>query len=210
MYLLAATTVWLTDAQLLTVVVLASMGASTFLLFVVPNSPMAQPWPMLGGHLIAAVCGVLAASHVPAASLALALAIGLAVLLMYLFKALHPPAAATAIIAVLGGEVVGDAGWQFVYQIVIVNAGILLLLAIVLNKLIPGRNYPTAHQHHPHHQQFISEPHAVNIPLSQADFSHALGQMDTVIDISEEDLLDLYEFALEHAETRYLRGRSGN
>ena len=39
--------------------VLASMGASTFLLFVVPHSPMAQPWPLMAGHLIAAVMGVI-------------------------------------------------------------------------------------------------------------------------------------------------------
>lgn len=32
------------------------------------------------------------------------------------------------------------------------------------------------------------------------DFGWALGRMDGVIDVSREDLVDLYEFAVEHAQ----------
>src|SRR3989338_6379093 len=38
--------------------VLASMGASAFLLFAVPHSPMSQPWPLVGGHLLASAIDV--------------------------------------------------------------------------------------------------------------------------------------------------------
>jgi len=36
--------------------------------------------------------------------------------------------------------------------------------------------------------------------LNEADFRQALDSIDTVIDVSETDLVDLYEFAVEHAE----------
>ena len=37
---------------------IASMGASSVLLFAAPHSPMAQPWSFVGGHLISALIGV--------------------------------------------------------------------------------------------------------------------------------------------------------
>lgn len=32
-------------------ILIASMGASAVILFFIPNSPLAQPWPFVGGHL---------------------------------------------------------------------------------------------------------------------------------------------------------------
>src|SRR4051812_43568415 len=39
-------------------ILLATMGASAILLFAVPASPMAQPWPTIGGNIVSAVVGV--------------------------------------------------------------------------------------------------------------------------------------------------------
>ena len=56
--------------------------------------------------------------------------------------------------------------------------------------------------HHPHHVQF-KQSHAQDTPgLNIDDIEWALGQMDGIIDASEEDLIDIYELALEHALTR--------
>ena len=38
--------------------IVASMGATAFLLFVLPSSPMAQPWAVIGGSCISAFVGV--------------------------------------------------------------------------------------------------------------------------------------------------------
>jgi len=38
-----------------TALMVASMGASAVLLFAVPHSALAQPWHVLGGHLISAL-----------------------------------------------------------------------------------------------------------------------------------------------------------
>lgn len=180
--------------------VLASMGASTFLLFAVPHSPMAQPWPMLAGHIVSAAIGVACASLVPHPVLATALAVALAIFLMHMLHCMHPPSAATAMIAVLGGPEVHAMGYAFCYEVVALNAVTLLLLALFINNVMPGRRYPMFDSHHPHHERFVAKP--MRVQLTEEDFEWALGRMDGFVDVSKEDLLDIYEFALEHADQR--------
>jgi CBS domain-containing membrane protein len=43
----------------------APMGASAVLLFAVPASPLAQPWSIIGGNLVAATVGVACARWIP-------------------------------------------------------------------------------------------------------------------------------------------------
>jgi CBS domain-containing membrane protein len=176
--------------------VLASMGATAFLLFVTPHSPMAQPWPVIGGHLVSAAIGVACALWIDSPPLATAIAVALSIFTMHWLHCLHPPSAATAMIAVLGGPEVHAIGWQFCYEVVAINTGMIILLALVINNLIPGRRYPLLHS------QFTQIDHKPFPELKEADFTWALGQMDGFIDISEEDLVDLYEFAIEYAQNR--------
>ncbi|RZJ29767.1 MAG: hypothetical protein EON85_06285, partial [Brevundimonas sp.] len=65
----------------LSLLMVASMGASAVLVFAVPASPLAQPWPLIGGNVISAVVGVVAARLIPdpmiAGAVAVATAIGL-------------------------------------------------------------------------------------------------------------------------------------
>ena len=39
-------------------IIVAPIGASAVLLFAVPASPLAQPWPIVGGNTISALVGV--------------------------------------------------------------------------------------------------------------------------------------------------------
>lgn len=188
----------LTNVTPLTLLVLASMGASTCLLFAIPHSPLAQPWPMFGGHLVSALIGVVVAHWIHAPVVATAVAVASAIAGMYYLRCLHPPSAGTAMIAVMGGPAIQGLGWHFV-TVVALNAGTILLLALLINNLIPGRRYPLRHSHHPHHRQAVAEAYP---KLTEADFSWALDQMDGVIAVTEEDLVDLYEFAAEHAQKR--------
>jgi CBS-domain-containing membrane protein len=180
--------------------VLASMGASAFLLFVTPHSPMAQPWPVIAGHLVSAFIGVACAQWISNAALAAAVAVLLSVFVMHLLHCLHPPSAATAMIAVLGGPEVHAVGWQFCYEVVAMNAVLMVLLAILFNNMVPGRRYPMLHSHHAHHNQFLQQHQ--HSELLEDDFKWALSQMDGLIDVSAEDLVDIYEFALERAQNR--------
>ena len=195
----------LADHALLKIMLLASMGASTCLLFAIPHSPLAQPWPVIGGHVISALVGIACAVVIPEPAIATAAAVALAIAGMYYLRCIHPPAAGTAMLAVIGGASIHALGWGFAI-VVGLNAGALLLSALVINNLIPGRRYPLRHTHHPHHAQF-AQPEGLR--LTEADFGWALDQMDGVIAVSEEDLVDLYEFALEHAQKRGAAAASG-
>jgi CBS domain-containing membrane protein len=68
---------------------IAPMGAAAVLLFATPSSPLARPWPVLGGSLVSAIAGVAVAQHVENVPSAAALAIGLAMGMMVLFRCLH-------------------------------------------------------------------------------------------------------------------------
>jgi CBS domain-containing membrane protein len=182
--------------------VLASMGASAFLLFVIPHSPMSQPWPVVGGHFFSSAIGVACAHWLQSPALATAIAVAVSIFTMHSLQCLHPPSAATAMIAVLGGPEIHAMGWQFCYEVVVINAGTMVLLAIVINNLIPGRRYPLSHSHHPHHEDFSKSDHKPYPELKEEDYQWALSQIDGVIDVSTEDLVDLYEFAAEHAKNR--------
>lgn len=190
-----------TENTALVLLMLASMGASTCLLFAIPHSPLAQPWPMFGGHLVSAVVGMACVQAIAMPQMAIAVAVALSIGVMYYLRCLHPPSAGTAMIAVMGGPAIQSLGWGFV-GVVALNAGTILLLALAINNLIPGRRYPLRHTHHPHHRQFERATPGAAPKLTEADFGWALDQMDGVIAVTEEDLVDLYEFAVEHAQKR--------
>ncbi|MFM8392186.1 MAG: HPP family protein, partial [Methylophilaceae bacterium] len=120
------------------------MGASAVLLFALPASPLAQPWSIIGGNLIAAVVGITCAKLIATPILSVALAGGLAIALMMRFRCLHPPSGAVALTAILGGSQVSELGYQFVFSPVLVNSLLLVMLAIIFN-LLAKRDYP----HHP-------------------------------------------------------------
>ena len=182
--------------------VLASMGASAFLIFALPHSPMSQPWPVIGGHLLSSIIGVACAQWIPNPALATATAVALSVLVMHFLQCMHPPSAATAMIAVLGGPAIHAMSWQFCYEVVVMNAGTMVVLSIIINDLILKRRYPLQHSHHLHHAQFAKVDHTSYTELKEEDLKWALNQLDGVVDVSIEDLIDLYEFATEHAQNR--------
>ena len=71
--------------------IVASMGASAALLFAASHSPLAQPWPLVGGNIISALVGVTVAKFMPDPVLGAAFAVSLSVLIMLLTHSLHPP-----------------------------------------------------------------------------------------------------------------------
>lgn len=183
--------------------IVASMAASATLLYAMPHSPLAQPWNLVGGHLVSALAGVLCGMLIPSPSLAAGAAVGSSILLMEFLRCLHPPSAATALMMVLGSSQLHDTGWQWAVYIVAINTALSLLLALAINNLLPGRRYPmraVPEQTPPKPAPFIS--------LEQDDLEWALQQLDSMIDVSEEDLAEIYKLALQHAQTRIEATRS--
>lgn len=174
-------------------VMLASMAASAVLLYAAHHSPMAQPWALVGGHFISALCGWWVAQMWADPVTAAAIAVGLSIFMMSLSRCLHPPGAATALIMVLNYNSYRQYGAMWVTHVVFLNALISLFAAILINNFIPSRQYPTRTS------RPVPPPLASPI-ISKSDLEYALAQMDSVIDVSEEDLLTLYKIAHEHRQ----------
>ena len=88
-------------------VIIASLGASTFIVFAMPDSVTAKPRNVIGGHLVGLFWGWVfsAVPHVavPASLGCYALAVGLSIFTMVVTDTEHPPAAGTALgIAITG------------------------------------------------------------------------------------------------------------
>ncbi len=105
-----------------------------------------QPISVLLLSFAAAAIGVTAykalGSHV---GLAAALAVATTIVVLQLTHSLHPPAGATALIAVLGPAQVHQLGYEFVLTPVLAGSAILLVVAVVVNNLSghATRHYPT-------------------------------------------------------------------
>lgn len=179
-------------------IMLASSAAAAVLLYALPHSPMSQPWPVVGGNLLAGLIGWTCSLIIPDLVLAAACAVGMSVFVMHLSRCLHPPGGATAMIMVLFGEQFHHHGWEWAASVVFANAIITLLLALAINNLIPGRRYPMRSAITSPLRQPSGNP---NEP-GQEDIEWALTQMDSVIDVSEQDLLNIYRLASDHASKR--------
>ncbi|MBL4942107.1 MAG: HPP family protein [Colwellia sp.] len=112
--------------------VLASTGASAMLIFAIPHSPVSQPWPLVGGHIISAFIGISCYYLIQNPILASSAAIGIAMLAMHHTGSMHPPGGATAVTAVVGGSTVHELGYYFVIVPVLFNSIILLSIAMAV------------------------------------------------------------------------------
>lgn len=173
---------------------LSSMSAAALLVYAVPHSPMAQPWPLIIGNLVSGVVGVACAMLIPDMLWASACATGLAVFVMHLTRSLHPPGAATALFMVLNAAAFQKHGWAWSAGVVLANLALALLLALVINNLLHFGRYPVRRHHAP------VKP-ATGPTLTEKDVEWALRQMEGVTDVSEEDLLEIFRLASEHAHS---------
>lgn len=122
---------------------IAPIGASAVLLFAVPSSPLAQPWSLLGGNLVASLMGVTAALWLPDPLIAAAVALTASIGLMYVLRCVHPPSGAIALMAALGDSTLHTPGYAFVLEPVMLNSVVLLVWALFYHG-ITRHHYPYA------------------------------------------------------------------
>ena len=187
-----------------TPLIVAPMGASAVLLFAVPASPLAQPWPIIGGNTISAAIGIAVALHVPDPLLATGLAVGLAIAAMSLTRSLHPPGGAAALTAVLVGLSGPHGGWLFPFVPVALNSVLLVVLGIVLNKFA-GRNYPHVPAPQAPSHGTADLPARERSGFRPEDIDAALAVLDETYDIDRADL----ERLLRGVEVEALVRRTG-
>lgn len=123
--------------------IIGSFGASAVLIYGAIRSPLAQPRNLLGGHILSAIIGVTAFQLLGGQPwLAAAMAVSTSIALMHFTKTLHPPGGATALIAVIGGESVHNLGYLYVVIPTALGAGVMLIVALLVNNIPKGRKYP--------------------------------------------------------------------
>lgn len=190
------------------VLLVPPMGASAVLVFAVPASPLAQPWPTIGGNVLSALVGILVAQVIPQPALAAGVAVGLAIGVMSICRCLHPPGGAAALVGVFGGPAVASAGLLFPLIPVGANAIILVAVGMLFHKL-SRRPYPhvAAPPPKPVHGTNDVPPLARSGPSTE-DVDAAIADVGEALDISRADL-DLLLSRIEiRAQERQSRGLS--
>jgi len=163
----------------------APMGASAVLVFAVPASPLAQPWPVIGGNLLSSAIGLYMGASLGPAPLGAAVAVGTAIAVMSLTRSLHPPGGACALLCALGAA--GPDGWGWLYMLpVAVN---VLALAGV------GWSYNNLTGHPwPHHLRVPApSPVSAAIAYRREDLEAVLADWNEVVDVDIDDLDAIYQ-----------------
>ncbi|MFC9542601.1 HPP family protein [Lysinibacillus sp. NPDC056959] len=116
---------------------MASLGGSCVLVFVVWNAPLSQPRNIIGGHLISAFIGLTVYSLLGTGIVSISLGVGLTIFFMAFLGIIHPPAGANPIIIILGGY-----GWSYLVTPVLIGALIIVFFGLMINNLRETRKYP--------------------------------------------------------------------
>ena len=177
------------DAQL-GLYLIAPFGASSVLLFAVPNSPLAQPWAAVVGNTVAAVIGVMACLFVADPALRIAVAVGMAITATILCRALHPPAGAVAMTAAMSPDAIADLGFRFALTPVAAGTVLLVVLAAIYARLT-GRHYPMRQHDDPNINRTSDPPPTTRIGLSEAQLVDLLERYRQNFNLGAEDLARL-------------------
>ena len=189
---------------------IAPFGASVFLIFAVPSSPLAQPWSVVAGSVVSALVAVAAVHAVPqtwpAAQLAAAgLAVFGAILAMALFRAMHPPAGAVALLIALTADPAALPGPLYVLSPVADGAVLLVICGLLWNRLT-GRVYPFR-------QPAAQGPHGTSDPVAERRLGLRAEDLQTILtrlrlspNLGPEDLGRALEAAEAEATARHLGG----
>lgn len=117
-----------------TPILIAAFGSSCVLVFLLPHAPLSQPVNVIGGHLVSALCGVLAHAFLPTAWWSLGLSVGAAMAAMAALRIIHPPAGGTPIAILLGHE-----GWGYLLAPVLAGSLVLSACAVAYRVLLYRR-----------------------------------------------------------------------
>ena len=118
---------------------LASFGSSMVLLYGYPESPFAQPKNVFFGHFTTTLVGLFFLNFIPLPIFVIIpLAVGFGVGLMILLNVTHPPAGGNPIIVIIG-----SVSFDYLLSPVITGSILIIIFAIVINRFILKKNYPS-------------------------------------------------------------------
>jgi CBS-domain-containing membrane protein len=115
---------------------MAPFGASCVLAFALPDSPLAQPRSIVGGHALSTVIGLALLHTAGLHAWSAALGVALAIVCMQLTRTLHPPAGADPLLVMLSG-----AGWSFLWTPALLGSALIVGAAYGFHRVC-RRRYP--------------------------------------------------------------------
>ncbi|UOO11259.1 MULTISPECIES: HPP family protein [unclassified Synechocystis] len=116
---------------------MAPFGATSVLIFGVPDSPLAQPRNVIGGNLLAALVSLTVLHFLGSSPMAMGAAVSLAIGIMQFTGTLHPPSGAVALVVMMTRP-----DWNFILTPTLEGSILLVLCAVVFNNLAEERTYP--------------------------------------------------------------------
>lgn len=122
--------------------ILPSMGAVTVLIFSAPKGEFSQPWPLFVGNLLSAIIGVSCYQWLGDTFIAASCAVGFSVFAMLVCRCIHPPGGATALAAVVGGDLIHQLGFYYVIIPTLLNCLVIFIVALIFNNLFVQYHYP--------------------------------------------------------------------
>lgn len=184
---------------------IAPIGASAVLLFAIPTSPLAQPWPIIGGNSLSALCGVTVALTLHDPWIATGVAVALAIAVMSLTRCLHPPGGAAALLGVMGIPSTGAVVTLYPVVPMAVNSILLVTMGLLFHRL-SNRRYPHgAEQPKPNPHATRDVPIQWRVGIQPSDVDAALSTVGESYDIDRADLARL----LRHVELQTLERTHG-
>lgn len=112
------------------------LGASCILVFAAHSGPLSQPRQVIGGHILSTITGLAIWSIFGKSLSIIVITLVIVLILMSLTKTIHPPAAASALVAVNF-----ETGWGYLITIVI-GSFFIVLISLLYNNLFSKRQYP--------------------------------------------------------------------
>lgn len=117
---------------------MAPFGATCVLLFAAPAAPLAQPRNVVVGHLLSALVGMIILHFFGTGLWQMAVGVGVAIAIMQLFRAVHPPAGANPLVVLTAG--IED--WTFLITPVLAGSLILVAIALFINNVGTNKRWP--------------------------------------------------------------------
>lgn len=182
----------------------APFGASALLIFVIPNSPLAQPWSVVIGNTASSLVAlaVLQVTDVPL--IAAPLAVGLAIIGMGIARALHPPSGAVALATVLAAGQPGFPGLSFVIVPVGLGSVFLVVGGIIWHRFT-GRFYPFRQPQAPDEGKADPPPER-RLGLRPEELASLIDRLRMAPNIGVEDLARVLDAAEIEASAHHLGG----
>ncbi|WP_341485638.1 HPP family protein [Thioclava sp. GXIMD4215] len=168
----------------------APFGATSVLLFAVPNSPLAQPWSAIVGNTVAALVGVAVCMLVSEPTLRISLAVGLAIFATILCRAVHPPAGAVAMTAAMSPEAVQHLGFWFALTPIAAGTSVLVVVAAIYAR-VTARRYPFRQFEDPNRHGTSDVDPMERLGLSEAELTGILERYRQSFNLGVEDLARL-------------------